>query len=359
VLAEEWQTVPAVLGLDQELRSRGIRDSVQLAWNANNVFGFNRIDWRSLNQACAVITISRFMKHVLARYGVDARVVPNGIPDHWFKAPSKPAVRTLKRGLGERFLITKIARWDPDKRWVATIESVARLKQLGMRPLLLARGGMEAHGAEVIRRAQALGLEVQSVRLDGHEPVEMARRLVDSSNTDLLLIDSYLAPEQCKVLYQASHAVLANSRMEPFGLVGLEAMASGGIAIVGSSGEDYVTPGHDAVSIQSAEAGELVTSLLRIYWNDEMASRIRRAAKATAARYTWTAVINRVLLPYFGESSLLSSLEEERGSIGRSSGMAVRIAPPVFWTPEPVGITFTVPPAVRHLTDSERLVHIE
>lgn len=140
VLAEEWQTVPVVLGLDQELRSRGIRDSVQLAWNANNVFGFNRIDWRSLKQACAIITISRFMKHVLARYGVDSRVVPNGIPDHWFKAPSKPAVRTLKRGLGERFLITKIARWDPDKRWVATIESVARLKQLGMRPLLLARG---------------------------------------------------------------------------------------------------------------------------------------------------------------------------------------------------------------------------
>jgi hypothetical protein len=51
VLAEEWHTVDAVLHLDHRLRAGGWRRRVQLLWNANNVFGFERIDWTRLREA--------------------------------------------------------------------------------------------------------------------------------------------------------------------------------------------------------------------------------------------------------------------------------------------------------------------
>ena len=57
-------------------------------------------------------------------------------------------------------LLTKVARWDPDKRWLLAIETVAVLKNLGWQPLLLARGGLEDHGAEVMAKAAAAGLRV-------------------------------------------------------------------------------------------------------------------------------------------------------------------------------------------------------
>ena len=70
--------------------------------------------------------------------------------------------------------------------------------------------------------------------------------------------------------------VLANSGIEPFGLVGLEAMACGGISFLGATGEDYATPGHDAISLQTSKPGELVGHLLYLRDHPELAKRLRR-----------------------------------------------------------------------------------
>ena len=45
VLAEEWHTANAVLHLDRLLRQDGLRERASILWNANNMFGFERIDW--------------------------------------------------------------------------------------------------------------------------------------------------------------------------------------------------------------------------------------------------------------------------------------------------------------------------
>jgi hypothetical protein len=45
ILAEEWHTVDAMLHLDWLLRLAGVREQVTLFWNANNTFGFDRLDW--------------------------------------------------------------------------------------------------------------------------------------------------------------------------------------------------------------------------------------------------------------------------------------------------------------------------
>ena len=57
VLAEEWQTVHSVMHLDHLLRQAGLRHRVPILWNANNTFGFDRIDWRALERASTITTV--------------------------------------------------------------------------------------------------------------------------------------------------------------------------------------------------------------------------------------------------------------------------------------------------------------
>ena len=51
ILAEEWHTANAVLHLDWLLRQERRRENASILWNANNVFGFERIDWDRLAEA--------------------------------------------------------------------------------------------------------------------------------------------------------------------------------------------------------------------------------------------------------------------------------------------------------------------
>ena len=85
VLAEEWHTAPAVLGIDAMLRERGLRDQVQLFWNANNTFGFDCIDWSALQRAAKITTVSRYMRLHMRHRGIDALVIPNGLEPSAFE----------------------------------------------------------------------------------------------------------------------------------------------------------------------------------------------------------------------------------------------------------------------------------
>jgi glycosyltransferase involved in cell wall biosynthesis len=240
--------------------------------------------------------------------GVDPWVVPNGIPEGWLQPPDQADQLNLSLLLRDRLALVKVARWDPDKRWEMAVDAVAEMKRLGLRPLLLARGGVEAHQTKVLARAEEKGLKVALAHWDGAKvgPFAEALRLV--LDADLVNLRGYLSPAQRRALFHVADAVLANSGVEPFGLVGLETMAVGGVAFVGCTGEDYVTPGHDAISLQSNDPNEIVHHIIQLYQCREAGFRMRQAARLSAERYTWPAVIHRALLPvleqlgaYFGD----------------------------------------------------------
>ena len=65
-----------------------------------------------------------------------------------------------------------------------------------------------------------------------------------------------------RLVYQASDAVLANSGREPFGLVGLETMAAGGMAFTGSTGEDYAIPFHNSIVLETSDPKEIETYVM-------------------------------------------------------------------------------------------------
>ena len=297
VLAEEWQTVDAVLHLDWLLQQAGVRNQTAILWNANNTFCFERIDWQRLNRAAVITTVSRYMKHRMQSLGVDPLVIPNGLSADAFRPPDRSGVTDLRHRLRDRVVLTKVARWDPDKRWLLAIETVGELKRQGLRPLLIARGGMEAHGHEVLRTAARAGLRIaeRSMRQAGVR--HLLEALTGLDEIDIVNLRSHLDAESRRVLFRAASAVLANSGHEPFGLVGLETMAAGGVACTGCSGEDYVIPGHNALVLETNDPREFVGLFSGLRQNPAYERAMRRAGRLTARRFNWSNITRQTLLP--------------------------------------------------------------
>jgi glycosyltransferase involved in cell wall biosynthesis len=296
VLAEEWHTAHAAIHLDWLLRRAGLRERVVMLWTANNLFGFERIEWTRLAQAAQIATVSQYMRRCMQPLGVSPLVIPNGLSAEAFVPVDTADVDALRRSAGRRMLLAKVARWDPDKAWLLAVEIAARLKARGARPLLLARGGNEAHGDAVLARARALGLKVGHQGA-GRGVAGLIAGVAAGQPSDVLVLESHLEAEARGVLLRGADTVLANSRHEPFGLVGLETMALGGIACTGATGEEYARPGENALVVASEDPVEFLDQFDRLFARKERVAAMRRAARKTAGDYTWLRVIEDHLLP--------------------------------------------------------------
>jgi glycosyltransferase involved in cell wall biosynthesis len=307
VLAEEWHTADTVLHLDGLLRAHRARQHVNLMWNANNTFGFERIDWQRLRSAATITTVSRYMKHKMWAQNVDALVIPNGLGEDSFVAPDAEALSELGKRFQNRVLLSKVARWDPDKRWLLAMDTVAELKRRGQNPLLVARGGKEAHGYEVLQHARHAGLRVVERDNSAGGESGLLGSLHETDEADVIILRPHLDPHARATLFRGSDAVLANSGHEPFGLVGLEAMAAGGLACTGASGEDYAVDGENAMVLQTNDPQEFVSLFARTQRGSQSGHALRTAGMHTARKYAWPRVLERSLMPRLGPSQPLAS----------------------------------------------------
>jgi glycosyltransferase involved in cell wall biosynthesis len=107
---------------------------------------------------------------------------------------------------------------------------------------------------------------------------------------------SFVSDEMLLLIYAACDAVLANSGHEPFGLVGLEVMAAGVLAVTGSTGEDYAEAYRNALVLETSDPVELVTELVLLKERPKLAASIRRRGRVTARSYVWEKVIDELLL---------------------------------------------------------------
>ncbi len=297
ILAEEWHTVDAVLHLDWLLRQAKVRSHVTILWNANNTFSFDRIDWGCLAEAAIITTVSRYMKHLLQGLGVTALVIPNGLAADDLIPPERETTRVFRTRTHDRTVLSKVARWDPDKCWLLAIDTVGMMKNLGWRPLLIARGGVEAHGVDVLTTAVARGLQVVERALPNPGVGGLLQVLDSLHDVDVVSLRSPLDPESRRVLLHGSAAVLANSKHEPFGLVGLETMAVGGVACTGCSGEDYAVPGRNALVLETTDPREFLGLFGELRANPAHERALRQAGRLTAKHYAWWQILQRHLLP--------------------------------------------------------------
>ena len=295
VMGEEWHTSWSMSLISESLYYHGLRDRVVMLWNANNTFGFHRMNWAALALAATITTVSRYMKFKVWERGHNPIVIPNGIPRASIQDADPEAVADLKAAAAAEVFCFKIGRFDPDKRWLMAVSAAGYLKRHGKRVRLLMRGGREPHGGEVINHAQHQGLNVVHVPAPP-EAAGLSAILRQYPESDVVNLTSFVSDAMLGVIYSACDAVLANSGHEPFGLVGLEVMAAGGLAITGATGEDYADAYRNALVLETDDAIELVTELNLIQQRPDFAAAIRRRGRATARAYTWPKVIEQLLL---------------------------------------------------------------
>ena len=295
VLCEEWQTADLVALLDRGLRDLGLRDRCVLLWNANNHFGFDSMDWRALERAATVTTVSRYMKHLMWPHGVNPVVIPNGIPVEALEPVDAAAAAEITAAAGSDCLTFKIGRFSPDKRWHQSLDAIAELRAGGLDARLLMRGGIESFGHGVLGHARQLGLEIADWNAPVERPADVARSLADTGGAPVVNLRRFLPESVLPAISLASCAVLANSGHEPFGLVGLEAMAAGGVAVVGATGEEYARPYGNAIVVETAEGTELASALGGLVERPELSRRLREAARRDAADFAWPEIIDGFL----------------------------------------------------------------
>lgn len=294
VLGEEWQTAEAMCRLSDLLADARVRDRAVMFWNANNTFSFHRIDWRRLDGSVTITTVSRYMKHIMWKMGVNPIVVPNGIPK-WLLWQAEEKKSSRVRDLFQtELLICKVARWDIDKGWDKAIESVAYLKKRGLTPVLFARGGIEPYGELLIGNCRSLGLSVSETRPHIGAGKDYLAELAETPRADVVAVKFHLPLHFLYRIYQAADAVLANSGHEPFGLVGLETMACGGVAFTGSTGEDYAIHLVNSIVLETADPREIASYMMYLRDRPEENDKIRSAARDTARYFTWEAVVQNL-----------------------------------------------------------------
>jgi glycosyltransferase involved in cell wall biosynthesis len=172
-----------------------------------------------------------------------------------------------------------------------------------MAPLLIMKGGIEPHGAEVLHFAESQGLRVHHVFADDRNPESCLRAIREASEgADILNVRFFVPESLLRALYRASEVVLANSGREPFGLVGLEVMASEGVAFTGATGEEYAKSFENAIVIETDDAREVAAAAVHLRAHPELAQTLRRRGRETAREYTWARVIDflKIRLQFLG-----------------------------------------------------------
>ena len=299
IMGEDWHTAEAICRTSDLLHWFGVRQKVLVLWNLNSLMSLHRINWGRLSFVATLCTVSKYMKHRMWAYGINPLVIPNGIPTRHLTPVDAKDVKRLReigqQGDPSRLFLFKIGRFDPDKRWIMAVEAVARLKHSGHPVTLFVRGGIEPHGADVLRHAYNIGLTIRDVVAQRPSMKQCMDAIKKVGPADLYNLRFFLPEEFVRTTYAAADATLANSGHEPFGLVALEVMAAEGIAVTGSTGEDYAISFENAIVTETDDPDEIVGYLLYLRRHTEEQERIRCAGRRTAEQFLWDQVIENLV----------------------------------------------------------------
>jgi glycosyltransferase involved in cell wall biosynthesis len=155
---------------------------------------------------------------------------------------------------------------------------------------------LRAFGA-VLRRHPAATLVIAG---DGQQRLyleRLARFLGIRQSVSFL---GWQSPDELAKLYRDSAVIAVPSLYEPFGLVALEAMASGRPVVVSRVGglAEIVDDGVSGFTVQAGDHLDLATRLSGLLTNRELAQAKGRAARHRAEQFDWAIIANRTALLY-------------------------------------------------------------
>ena len=241
----------------------------------------HRVERTMVRRADSVITCSQFMqRHVADVFEIPAdriNVIPNGIDPN----DLEPTVKDLP-GLRRRFarsdehLVLLVGRLVYEKGFHLALDALAPVAaRLGNVRFVVAGTGTAE--AELKRQARQLGLT-------GH-------------GTFL----GWVGDDMLHALYRVAELVIVPSIYEPFGLVALEAMASGCLCVVADTGGlREVVPGDESVGLRfpSKDAQALEEVLERALTDVEARLQLVADAREHVLQFDWAEVARRTCLIY-------------------------------------------------------------
>jgi len=231
-------------------------------------------------RANRVIACSHYMRgHIADVLGVAEEritVIPNGIdPDELRPLPDLSGLRKRLCGDGER-LVLLVGRLVYEKGFQVALEALAPIvsRDPGVRFVVAGSGTYEQ---SLKRLAVKLGIA-------GHGQF-------------LGWIDDALLHS----LYRVADLCVVPSLYEPFGLVALEAMASGCPCIVADTGglREVVPPGERVgLRFNGGDAQHLATMIERLLYDRDLRERLVAEASEHVLRFDWRDVARRTLTLY-------------------------------------------------------------
>jgi glycosyltransferase-like protein len=212
---------------------------------------------RSIMAPDHVLCVSEpWVERLWREFGVSAGLVPNGVDARRFRAPRDAAERAAARAGLEGYVVLTVGGIEPRKGSLTLLEAFARMRSDAV---LLIAGG-----------ATLFDYRHERARFD-----ERARELGVTERVHVL---GALAAEEIERLYRAADVFAFPSVKEGFGLVALEALASG-LPVVASDLDVFAHLRDSALLVPVGDVEALAAAL----------ERPRPPARDVVARFTWDA----------------------------------------------------------------------
>jgi len=229
-----------------------------------------------VRRADHVVTCSRYMRvHVANVFGVrpsKITAIPNGIDPRDLEPVSAdlPALRA-RYAAPDELLVLLVGRLAYEKGFHLALDALAPIvrRRGGVRFVVAGTGTAEA---ELKRQARRLGLAGHGAFL------------------------GWIGDDMLHSLYRVSDLCIVPSIYEPFGLVALEAMASGCLCVVADTGglrEVVPVEGTVGLRFPSRDATALRGVLERVLTDDAERMRLVAEAREHVLRFDWAEVARR------------------------------------------------------------------
>jgi glycogen synthase len=233
------------------------------------------------NRSQRVIACSHYMREqIVDIFGVAEKrisVIPNGIDPDDLQAQSPAELERLRSEFAkpEEKLVLLIGRLVYEKGFQLALEAMPRViaEAPGTRFLVAGSG---THEAELHRQAEELGLMEHGTFL------------------------GWIGDDVLHSLYRIADLTVVPSIYEPFGLVALEAMASGCPCIVADTGglREVVVHEEGGLRFRADDPDALAEVAIRVLSDDELGRRLVADAYEHVRRFDWGDVAEQTVAVY-------------------------------------------------------------
>ena len=238
------------------------------------------LEWWGSFESARIIAVSGWMKsQVVPTFKVPSdkvTVIPNAVDSKKFEVPvDARAVRKKWRISEGEKMITAVGRLTAQKGFDDLIRAYAAVRRSAPSSRLLLIG-------------------------DGYMREELQRLADREQVKDGVTFAGFVGDSDLAGALKSSAVVVVPSRFEPFGIIALEAMASGVpvvVSRVGGLGE-IVEDGVDGVEAEPNDPASIAQAISRVLSDGALASRLAENGRKKAKAYSWEAAARKTLEAY-------------------------------------------------------------